>query len=343
VRANVGVTINDGTSAGAQTVVVDPVRPSDFYVFLSVTDNTKMMVLKSTDFGLTWADMNTTPELHGNPWGAAIDPNPNRNPDSPPTLYSPAGFGNPGVWKSIDGGHTWTNTLAGSVFDDMRDCYQIAVLPDDPPNHLLFTYHYNWKNLSEAGLGESTDGGASWVKHQPPTGFGVSQYLMIVDENVWLSIAQGNGGKNGIWRTTTAGRVGGAISTAAWTKVDALEHPHGAFGAFTDPATGDIYAPGETGVKKTTDHGDTWKFIYQGGGICNVVGTQKYLYGNCLSGPNLVRADRNKETTWGAYTTKPADMTQGSPPFGSAVSFDGTHNVIIMDADDNGVWRYVEP
>jgi hypothetical protein len=343
VRADIPVTINDGSSAGAQTVLVDPVRPSDFYVFLSVTNSTPMMVLKSTDFGVTWTDMNTTADLHGNPWGAGIDPNPNRDPKEPPTLYTPAGFGNPGVWKSTDGGVTWQNKLAGSVFDDKRDCYQIAVLPDDPPNHLLFTYHYNWPNSAEAGFGESTDGGATWMVHPPPAGIGVSHYLMILDANTWLSIAQGNGGANGIWKTTTAGRVDGEISTQAWAKVDTLEHAHGAWGAYIDPASGTIVSPGEGNVKKSTDQGETWEFISQGQGICNVVATESYYYGNCLSGPNLLRAARSADTVWESYAVKPNDMTQGSPPFGSAPSFDGTHWIIVMDADDNGVWRYVEP
>jgi hypothetical protein len=333
----------DSNGGGAQTVLVDPVRPSDVYVFTTPSDSQKMAVLKSTDFGQTFIDVNTTTELRGNPWGAAIDPNPNRDPNTPPTFYTPAGFGNHGVWKSIDGGVTWTNTLVGSVFDQQRDSYQIAVLPDDPPNHLLFTYHYGWPNNPDAGLGESLDGGRTWVMHPPPPGMGSSQYLIVIDALTWLSVAQGNNGANGIWKTTTAGRVDGAVSAAAWRRVDGLEHAHGSFGAFRDSYTGAIYVPGEWSVKRTTDDGETWTAVSEGQGICNLTGTPTHLYGNCLSGPNLLRADLTNDSTWASYTTAPADMRQGSPPFGMATTFDGSHWIIVMSADDNGVWRYIEP
>jgi hypothetical protein len=348
-RANIPIANLDPNGGGAQTVVVDPVRPSDFYVFLTPTNETKTMVLKSTDYGVTWTDVNTTQGLHGNPWGAAIDPNPNRDPNTPPTLYAPCEFGAAGVWKSTDGGVTWTDMAHGTTpFDPYSlyggvDAYHIVVLPDNPPNHVLFTWHYNFKNSSDGGFGESLDGGKTWLVHPPPANIGVSHYIMVVDKDTWLVVAQSNGGMNGVWKTSTAGRVNGNIDTAAWKKVDTLEHFHGSFGSYTDPKTGYIYAPGDGGVKRTKDKGDTWEVVYDAQQLSNVVATDKFFYGNLLSGPNLMRADRASDTAWATYTTAPADMKQGSTPYGAATSFDGTHWVAIIDADDSGVWRYIEP
>lgn len=80
-------------------------------------------------------------------------------------MYKPAGygFGNPdalGIWKSVDGGVTWTSlfkdlykgilpkkgggtTMVSPTTDGIHiDFYQVHILPDDPPNHILLTYHY---------------------------------------------------------------------------------------------------------------------------------------------------------------------------------------------------------
>lgn len=204
----VGVDLTGAGSGGVQTILVDPVRPSDFYAFVNTIDSEPVVVLRSTDFGASWTSISQTPEMTGTPWGAAIDPNPERDPATPPTLYSPAGFGANGLWKSTDGGVHWTNMLAGdTVFDPYSpygpvDVYGIVVLPDDPPNHILFTYHYGFAGplapqASDGGFGESTDGGETWQVHVPPAGIGNSHYLVPIDSQTWLAIAQNNDGANG--------------------------------------------------------------------------------------------------------------------------------------------------
>ena len=45
-------------------------------------------------------------------------------------------------------------------------------------------------------------------------------------------------------------------------------------------------------------------------------------------------------TTWGSYTTKPANMTNGAKR--AAVAFDGSHYVLISGNWNAGLWRYVE-
>lgn len=341
-------------AGGAQTVVVDPVRPSDFYAFVSPADNKTTYVFKSTDFGLNWKDVNTTAALQGTPWGAAIDPNPQRDPETPPTLFCPAGFGAYGMWKSVDGGKTWTDMFVNdkafapySPFGNV-DAYQAIVLPDNPPNHLLVTYHYGFKGAgdvqtNDGGIGESTDGGKTWVVHAPPAGFGNSHYIMPFDSQTWLTIAQRNDGKNGIWKTSTAGRVGGKIDPAAWKKVDTHEHAHGSFQHYLDPKSGVLYVPGFNGVRRTTDKGDTWDWAEQNSGYTSsVIGTENYLYSNYRDGPQLRRATRSSGTDWAKYADEPEGML-GAPPYGNAASFDGQHWILVLGGHKSGLWRYVEP
>ena len=108
-------------------------------------------------------------------------------------------------------------------------------------------------------------------------------------------------------------------------------------------SNGYIYAPGYGGIKRSTDEGETWEFVHEAQWVSNVVATERYLYGSYSWGPDLIRAEKTNDTVWEAYTDTPADMAQAAPPYGAAASFDGTHWIIVMSADDNGVWRYVEP
>lgn len=348
----VPVPVNTCDSTGMGSVVVDPVRPSDFYALVCQNGGAASAVLKSVDFGQTWANVNTSPAsvMTGRPWGAAIDPNSSRNPSSPPTIYTPAGYGSLGLLKSTNGGVSWTQLFhQPTVFDPyspfnlIPDVYSVSVLPDNPPNHIIITFHGYWRNSADAGIGESTDGGLTWTVHLPPAGIGQSHYMIIVDASTWLTIAQDSGGLDGVWKTSTAGRVGGVPSTAAWRRVDAHEHMHGAFQGYVDPANGTIYLPGFHGIRRSTDRGETWSWSYQTGSYAtNLIATGSFIYSNYFYGPDLRRSARSDGTSFTTYTTVPAGMTTGSAPLGSAASFNGTNWVIVSSHQATGIWRYVE-
>jgi photosystem II stability/assembly factor-like uncharacterized protein len=350
----------------------DPVRPSDFYFFYEEyqTNGQPRHVLKSTDYGETWNRVDETPVV-GNPWGVAIDPNPCRDKNTPPTMYTPAGYGDMGVWKSTDGGVSWNNLFenasdgtvpkagGGTVTfppgknGEHTDFYQIHILPDNPPNHILVTYHYGSGLLP---LGESKDGGASWEVHLIPAGD--SHYVYGVDASTWVIIS-GDGSNGGIYRTTTAGRIGGEISTDAWTKVDAMEHNHGGFTPWNDAAGGFLYFAGKQGIRRTDDGGATWTSVYESS-MSTLVATASNAYAEQLYDTKIFRASTVDGTSWSAIPN-PSDPEWwgGVPPFGAASSFDGQHWVILQAEHGqcsnncqparspllaNGeIWRYVEP
>jgi hypothetical protein len=99
-----------------QSIMADPVNPGVFYAAAGNNDGRHIKWLRTIDFGDTWTLRNDT-AMNGNPWGFSIDPNPNRAPVTLPTLYSPAGYGSFGAWKSTDGASTWTRlTGADAAF-----------------------------------------------------------------------------------------------------------------------------------------------------------------------------------------------------------------------------------
>jgi hypothetical protein len=334
----------------AMSLIADPVRVNEYYSFLTDGAGTDFHVLKSTDYGLSWAVINET-NMQGDPWGAAIDPNPNRDPETPAVMYTPAGYGSSGVFKSTDGGVNWTQmgegleSAIGSYSQYPWDTYSITILPDDPPNHILATYHGGWEltgNGSDAGLAESTDGGATWVAHLPPDGMGTSHYMMIVDENTWLTVSQSNNGDSGIWRTTTAGRVDGNISTAAWENVDDLEHVHGAFNPTKVGTT--LYAAGDPGIRRSTDDGATWTSVYATQ-TTGLIATENYIYADFILGHDLIRASVDADTSWATYGSNPEDMKGGLGPGTSThvTSSDGAKRYVVINVNGGGTWRYIEP
>ncbi len=358
-----------------ETVLADPVRAGDFYAFVGSNNGPTIKVYRSTDFGVTWENRNTTAAITGNPWGASIDPNPHRDPTTIPTLWSPSGYGALGAWKSVDGGVTWVrSTGCDAAFgpynpygDTLTDLYHVEILPDDPPNHILATYHYAFKNASDGGFGESWDGGGSWVVHPPPAGIGTSHYVIPIGATTWAVIAQDNNGNSGIWRTTTAGRVGGTagakyrdgtISAAAWTMVDTLEHVHGSHQNLV-LGDGTILVTGGTTGARSTDQGATWTHFtsgswaaphqFEGSDMSNLAVTSKFVYTNWLASPTLARAPLANPVgpeNWDiAYCETPAGMHEGGAPFGMASSYDPALGkwVIVAGTYHSGMWRYVEP
>jgi hypothetical protein len=332
----------------AMSLLNDPIRPQDYYGFVTDGAGTQIRVLKSTDYGATWAVVNDDAML-GDPWGAAIDPSTTRDPNKPPVMYTPAGYGSNGLWKSVDGGVTWTQMFGKEEppWSEVRttwppDLYAVTILPDSS-EHIVVTYHGGFKDSEDGGFGESTDGGKTWTIHKPAAGMGGSQYLVLIDPQTWLAVPQDNGGKNGVWKTSTAGRINGQPSPDAWKRVDPAEHVHGSFTAAV--VDGVPYVPCGQGIRRSTDKGETWEWAYTGSTSMSwVVKTESYMYSDWLMGPNLNRSAIDDGMNWEKYGNSPAEMKGNLGPGTNTVaaSSDGKRWYIVDFNNDGGVWRYIE-
>ncbi len=329
---------------GVQDVVVDPARPSDLYAFTCFQG-----VWKSTDFGVTWTKINTGTGGgsldQGKLWTAAIDPNAQRDPSAPPTLWTATGDSAAGVWKSTDGGVSWiahavNNATAAQASNNAYFGNDVYALDIDPGNsfHLIAGFH------GYPGISESTDGGSTWTTIPVPAGIGSSVYPFFVHTGIasatsatWLTQAQWDSNANGIWRTNDAG--------ATWTHVaPTLEHKHGST-QFFQLGNGIVYAPSvnPNGIFRSTDSGSTWTPVSTS--LANAVfGTPNNLYSmdsfasNAAYDPN-VQSSSNAGKAWTAMSIVPA-MTNGAKR--AAVTYDGSHYIIVSGNWLGGIWRYVE-
>jgi hypothetical protein len=188
--------------------------------------------------------------------------------------------------------------------------------------------------------------------------WGDSHYVYGVDATTWI-ILSGEGAGVGTYRTSTAGRMNGQISSAAWTNVSKLEHNHGFFTPFFDAKGGTLFFPGKTGIMSTHDGGATWTSLYMNS-IGTLMGTATNIYAQAAYDGKVLRASIADPSKWPEATapTNPS-WWGGIPPFGAASSFDGQHWVILHAEYGkcsnncqparspllaNGeIWRYIEP
>ena len=206
----------------------------------------------------------------------AIDP---RNPS---TWY--VGVGSGGVWKTENGGTTWT-----AVFDG-EDTYSIGCISIDPANAGTL-----WVGTGEnvsgrhvgygAGVYRSRDGGTSWEN----MGLAASEHIGMIrvdprDSDTVYVAAQGplwsGGGERGLYKTTDGGRNWRKVLGDGLGNTDIDDQYTGVSEVHLDPRNPDVvYAvswqhfrnvavlldggPG-SGIHKSTDGGETWRELTEG-------------------------------------------------------------------------------
>lgn len=230
-------------------------------------------IYKSTDAGKTWkyAGLRDTRQTSS----IVIDP---RNPDvvyatSMGHVFKPNR--ERGVFKTTDGGKTWTNIL---FVDDNTGANNI-VMDAKNPNVLYATMwqaqRTEWA-LKSGGPGsaiyKTTDAGKTWKKISTNPGFakGLLGKMGVAvapnNSNVVYAIVQAQDG--GVFRSDNGG--------ATWSRVnDEWKLRQRAFyymAIYVDPTNWKVaYAPNVDSVFKTTDGGHTWKPLGPGLGDNHIV------------------------------------------------------------------------
>ncbi len=258
-----------GTAQSIGAIAVAPSNPSIIYAGSGERDirndfDTGDGLYRSADAGKSWhyaglRDTHTTT-------GLAIDPH------DPNTVYA-ASMGHVfrsnverGVFKTTDGGKTWTKVLYVDAGTGAID------LVMDPTNPLVLyaamwqAQRLPWKLVSGgpgSGLFKTVDGGAHWtnIAHHPGFAHGLLGRMGVSvaasDPRVVYAIVQAHDG--GVFRSSDAG--------ATWKRVNSQwklrQRPFYYMSIYTDPTNANVaYAPEVDDVFKTTDGGVTWKAFF---------------------------------------------------------------------------------
>ena len=158
-----------------------------------------------------------------------------------------------GVWKTTDGGQTWT------PLTDNQPSLEIGALALDPTNPDIVYAGTTFSNAffgnMGAGILKSSDGGSTWtVLPGPlPTGPGLEAYVQ------WLAVSPSNGN---VVLAVDASTQGAAVYRSAdggntWKQVLASSGVYSGQVVF-DPSNGNIAYATLGGVYKSTDGGNTW-------------------------------------------------------------------------------------
>ena len=277
-------------------------------------------ILKSTDSGSNWALLGSTEFRRRTISKIVVDPT------TPDTVYAAVGAlatnglpGNTGIWKSTDGGATWTNTTAGisteAAFSDL-------VIDPSAPQTLYAAVGEPGVTPVRVrnGVYKTSDGGGTWTRLTNfPSGSTNNQ----------------------------VGRITLALAASA---------PLTLYAAITRPGPPNSNFNSFYRIMKTTDGGDNWATVNDPGMICQESGRPNVNYMS-VSGdyhtalavdpadPDTVYAGGLcliRGTSGGQIWTAIAQgQTTGPHHDHHALAFDSTRH--LLNGNDGGIWRLDDP
>lgn len=205
-------------------VVLDPSNPSTVWVGTGENNNQRSVaygdgVYKSTDGGRSWKNMGLKTSEH--------IANIVIHPDNPNIVYVAAygpvwnEGGERGVYKSTDGGNTWTCVKSVSKY---TGCNNLIMDPSNP-NILYAAFHQRMRKVftyigggPETAVYKSMDGGENWTKVEGglPSGdlgrIGID--VSPVDPNYVYAVVEGPEGKAGVYKSVDKG--------SSWNKMSSV-------------------------------------------------------------------------------------------------------------------------
>jgi len=219
-------------------------------------------IYRTSDRGQTWNELNLTPVDHSGNAGAVQDCD--VDPTNANIVYATKGsqYANPsdtsyGVFKSTDGGSTWSRASSGLPSADYVDRICIAVAPS---SHFTLYCGIYGKNPSKPSSDttrafKSTDGGSTWSPMNITVDYGGGQGWY--NNTVAVDPTNANivylGGVD-LWKSTDGGATWGNITNSY---SGGTVHPDQHSVSFVH-GSGNFYVGDDGGVWKTTDGGSTF-------------------------------------------------------------------------------------
>lgn len=255
-----------GRTVGAAGI---PSQPNVFYIGVNNGG-----VWKTTDYGHTWK-----PIFDDQPTGSigtlAIAPS------NPNIIYVGSGEGlqrpdlstGDGVYKSIDGGKTWSNL----GLKDGQQIPAILVDPQNPDRLFVAVLGHPYGANQERGVFRSTDGGKTWNKvlyKDENTGAIALAFDPTNAQTVYAVLWAARQGpwENGSWQGTSSGLFKSTDGGDSWNQLSkglpTTEQGLGRIGIAVSPSDGKclyalVDAPRLGGLYRSNDAGESWQRINQ--------------------------------------------------------------------------------
>ncbi len=281
-------------------------------------------VYRSTNYGQSWVWCRGVPGSHSDLRALAISP----NFATDQTVY--AGSYGPGIFRSTDGGNTWSAVNSGLPYVAVS---ALAISPDFEHDATIYV------GLYDIGVYRSTNGGLTWSSaSQGLHGMALRMEGMAIspdygtDQSLFVATEQG------VYKTADGG--------SHWQPSGTVRHPVECVvispGFGTD---GCAFAGSVVGIHKTTDRGNSWSAANYGllaWGIHSTIASPNYAHDRtiwagrtCYPNPAPVMRTTDGGMTWNVSS----NGLDANVIYSLAVSPNFPSNPLLLAGTEQGLWK----
>lgn len=323
----------NGTVGAA--VIVDPFEPNRVWLG---TGGENDEIWRSNDCGGSWTRVNTGPGSVGDgrtfggvgdgaQWSMMADFT------TPLTLYAVSGYGAQSLWKTTDGGFSWTDVLLGTEYNavaDYRFVNNVSMDAFDSKHLVIATHGGCAEPYKPSCLAETLDGGRTWRTLKAPEGWWEGGGIVIVRGGLWVWCGTTMQVTEDAGATWHADRLAGGGSCEAEYTIKPL----------SPAANGTYYLGSRNGVLRSRD-GKRWEHVPNTSGFMVMVaqGPDRLFVANQWQ-PSIRTALLSSDESWSDLPA-PAQISQGTDGGVPFLAYDPVHRILYASMFSGGVARMV--
>jgi xyloglucan-specific exo-beta-1,4-glucanase len=269
--------------AGVESIALDPQNANNVYMLCGTSyfNGGATAILKSTDKGNTFTVIDVTSQFkaHGNGMGRSNGERLAVDPNNSSILF--CGTRANGLWKSTNGGSTWT--LAWSGVTTTTNANGICFVVFDPASvsgGVTKTIYIGVSQTGSANIYKSTDGGSTFTAISANTSF-MPHHASLTGTTMYVTHADAEGP----WNTSGTGRIYKLnTSTGVWSNVTPFGNNYSYGGICVDPLNASRVVATSINMYTNNQYGTTWgDYVYlstDGGSTWTLKNSNTSTYNN---------------------------------------------------------------